>query len=167
MIRPWKFAPLMLLATLAVPAQADAPRNAYERAAVDAVQAHVNVYRKWDLDAFVETFAADATVMVDGKVANGHEAIRRFYSANFEGNPHTIQILESGVRKGLVYLTVSYTFEDGYERCCSYGEYFVKDGKVAYLNVTMSNRAKRVRRAETPEPSEAAEGAQEETRRDP
>ena len=80
---------------------------------------------------------------VDGVAANGHEEIRNFYTANFDAEPHSIKILESGVRKGLVYLTISYIFEDGYERCCSYSEYFVKDGKIDYLKVKMTNRAYR------------------------
>ncbi|MEM7689751.1 MAG: nuclear transport factor 2 family protein [Pseudomonadota bacterium] len=130
----------MTLASLAVPASAGAPRNSYEQAAVEAVQAHVNAYRTWDLDAFMATFAEDATLMLDGNTATGHAEIRRLYAPNFEDIPHSVKILESGVRKGLVNLTISYVFEDGYERCCSYSEYFVEDGKIAYLKVKMTNR---------------------------
>ena len=133
----------LLDAILAVPASAEAPRNPYEESLVQAVQSHVDTYRSWNLDAFVGTFAEDATVLVDGQSATGHAEIRRLYAANFADSPHTVKILESGLRKGLVYLTISYLFEDGYERCCSYSEYFVKDGKIAYLKVTMTNRAYR------------------------
>ena len=138
----------LVAAVLAVPASANAPRNAYEESLVQAVQNHVDTYRTWNLDAFVGTFAEDATVLVDGQSATGHEEIRRFYAANFADNPHTVQIIESGLRKGLVYLTISYLFEDGYERCCSYSEYFVKDDKIAYLKVTMTNRKYRTTRRE-------------------
>lgn len=138
----------VLAAPTSAPASANAPRNAYEEGLVRAVQSHVDTYRSWDLDAFVGTFAEDATVLVDGQAANGHEEIRRFYAANFADTPHTIKILESGLSKGLVYLTTSYLFEDGYERCCSYSEYFVKDGKIAYLKVTMTNRKYRTTRRE-------------------
>lgn len=144
----WKRLVILAAATLAVPANAGAPRNYYEQTLVEAVQTHVDVYRSWDLDAFVETFAPDATVMIDGKAANGHAEIRQSYASTFEDDPHTVQILESGVRKGLVYLTMSFTFEDGKERCCSYIEYYVKDGKIAYLKAKMSNRPKVVRRAD-------------------
>ena len=147
----WKTLLILAAASLAVPAQAGPPRNDYERAAVAAVQSHVNVHRSWDLDAFVETFTEDAIVQVDGEMAKGHDAIRRFYASNFEGEPHTIEILESGLRRGMVYLTISYTFEDGYQRCCSFGQYYVKDGKISYLRVSMTNRAKLVRRPEAPE----------------
>ena len=142
-MKRWKIWGILAATTLAVPASANAPRNYYEQTLVEAVQTHVDVYRSWDLDAFVDTFTEDATVMVDGVAANGHGEIRKFYAANFEAEPHSIKIIESGIRKGLVYLTISYTFEDGYERCCSYSEYFVKDGKIDYLKVKMTNRAYR------------------------
>lgn len=137
-------------ALAATPAMAGPPRNAYEQGALDTVQAHVNVYRAWDLDAFVATFAHDAVVMLDGRTATGHAEIRALYASNFASAPHTIQIIESGMRKGMVYLTISYAFEDGYERCCSYAEYFVKEGHIAFLTVTMSNRQKRVVRQQKP-----------------
>jgi len=135
-------------AAIAAPAAADAPRNAYEQAAVDAVQAHINVYRDWDLDAFVQTFTDDAMVMVDGEAFDGHAKIRDYYASAFADDPHTVRVIESGVRKGLVYITTTDTFEDGKERCCTYAQYFVKDGKIAYLDVKISGRSQLVRRAE-------------------
>ena len=143
-----------LLGSAAAPAHAAPPRTVYEKRMITAVQNHVDVYRAWDLEAFVDTFAEDAQIMVDGRSAKGRAQIREFYRSNFEDVPHTIQIIESGVNKGMVYLTVAYRFEDGYERCCSYGEYYVKNGKIAFLNVTMTNRRYRLRdpeaEAETP-----------------
>lgn len=138
-----------LLGAATLPAHAAPPRTVYEKRLVAAVQNHVDVYRSWDLEAFVDTFAEDAQIMVDGRSARGRAQIREFYRSNFEDVPHTIQIVESGIDKGLVYLTVAYRFEDGYERCCSYGEYYVKDGKIAFLSVTMTNRRYRLRKPET------------------
>ncbi|MEM6585721.1 MAG: nuclear transport factor 2 family protein [Pseudomonadota bacterium] len=148
-----RWTPILGLAAalLATPAQAGPPRNAYEDGLVAAVQNHIDVYRSWDLDAFVETFSEDAVITVDGDGATGRDEIRAFYRSNFADEPHTIRILESGVRKGLVYLTMSYTFKDGLERCCSYANYFVKDGKIAYLDVKMSGRQKLVVRAKPKE----------------
>jgi hypothetical protein len=144
-------AALALLVSIApVAINAAPPRNAYEQDLVLAVQGHVDAYRAWDLEAFVDTFAEDATVMIEGKGATGHEAIRRLYADHFAGAPHTITVLESGVRRGLVYLTLSYTFEDGRERCCAYAEYYAKDGKIVYLSSKMSNRARQVRRTDAP-----------------
>lgn len=147
-MKRWKTWMILAAATLAAPANANAQRNYYEQTLIEAVQTHVDVYRSWDLDAFVATFEEDATVMIDGEAANGHAEIRQFYQSTFEDDPHSVQILDAGVRKGLVYLTMSFTFEDGLERCCSYVEYYVKDGKIAYLKAKMSNRTKVVRRAE-------------------
>ncbi len=130
----------------AIPASAAPPRNAYENGLVAAVQVHVDAYRAWDLDAFVDTFAEDATVMLDGKAATGRAAIRDLYAAQFAGEPHTITVLESGVRRGLVHLTLSYAFEDGRERCCAYAEYYAKEGKIAYFKLTMTNRKYRTTR---------------------
>ncbi len=136
-----KFWPLLAaMATLTVPAHANAPRNDYERSLVQAVQSHVDTYRSWDLDAFVDTFTKDAIVMVDGDTATGHAEIRDFYRSNFADTAHSVKIIESGMRKGMVYLTISYTFADGMERCCSYSEYYVEDGKISYLKVRMTNR---------------------------
>lgn len=143
----WKWTLALASAAVAAPVAADAPRNGYEQAAVEAVQAHIDMYRTWDLDAFVSTFTEDAVVMVDGKVVEGKPDIRAYYASAFADDPHKVQVIESGLKKGLVYITMSYTFKDGYERCCTYANYFVKDGKVAYLDVTMSNRSKIVRRA--------------------
>lgn len=147
-MKRWKTWIILAAATLAAPASANAPRTYYEQTLVEAVQTHIDVYRSWDLDAFVDTFQEDAVVMVDGEAAKGHAQIRQFYQSTFDDEPHTVQVLESGVRRGLVHLTMSFTFDDGLERCCSYVEYYVKDGKVAYLKAKMSNRVKAVRRAE-------------------
>lgn len=142
------FALVVSVASLAASPSAAAPRNIYEQDLVKAVQNHVDIYRSWDLDAFVDTFAVDAVVMLDGQTATGHAEIRSLYASNFADIPHSIKILESGLRRGMVYMTASYIFEDGYERCCSYSQYFVKDGKITLLKVTMTNRTYRTSKSE-------------------
>ncbi|MEL6707475.1 MAG: nuclear transport factor 2 family protein [Pseudomonadota bacterium] len=151
----WKWMLVLTTAAFAAPAAAGPPRNFYEEAAVQAVQAHIDMYRAWDLDAFVSTFTEDAIVMVDGKAVEGKSDIRAYYASAFADDPHKVQVIESGLKRGLVYITMSYTFKDGYERCCTYANYFVKDGKIAFLEVKMSNRSKRVRRADTEAKSES------------
>lgn len=129
------------LAALCISPATAQPRNAYEQEAAAAVQRHVDAYRSWDLDRFVDTFAVDATVQVDGKSAKGHSQIRAFYARNFADPPHTIRILESGIRRGMVFMTVAYTFADGSNRCCSYSEYFVQNGKIMFLTVRMESHS--------------------------
>ncbi|MFL0357043.1 nuclear transport factor 2 family protein [Erythrobacter sp. GH1-10] len=122
----------MLFATPAVFAQQDDAQAAKAR----AVQEHVDAYRSGDLDRFVSTFTADATVVANGIVASGRQEIRALYSYNFVPGAPRVEIVESGMNGDRVYITVSYVFEDGGERCCSYSEYTVKGGKIARLETS-------------------------------
>ncbi len=100
------------------------------------VQAHVNAYRSGNLDAFVATFSKDARVEANGMVAVGHSQIRALYALNFKPNAPKIKVMDSGMSGPNVYITVSYVFTDGSERCCSYSEYTVKNGKITDLIAT-------------------------------
>ncbi|MEL6877070.1 MAG: nuclear transport factor 2 family protein [Pseudomonadota bacterium] len=97
------------------------------------VQAHVNAYRSGSLDAFVATFAKDATVTANGLTATGHAEIRKLYSLNFKPGAPKIKIVESGLSGPNVYINAAYVFKDGREMCCSYSEYTIKNGKITYL----------------------------------
>lgn len=101
------------------------------------VQAHVDAYRSGDLDRFVATFSSDATVDAGGMIAKGHAEIREFYATNFADDDfrHTLRVVDSGMSEGRVYLSAAYTFSDGVERCCSYSEYEISDGKITHLSV--------------------------------
>lgn len=97
------------------------------------VQAHVNAYRTGNLDAFVATFAKDARVEANGMVAVGHAQIRAFYALNFKKGAPKLTVVDSGMSGPNVYITISYTFTDGREVCCSYSEYTIEDGKITQL----------------------------------
>ncbi len=112
---------------------ADSAEMAEMRARVAAVQAHVDAYRSGNLDRFVATFTPDAEVHANGMVAVGREQIRALYAANFAPGAPSIRIDDSGVNGQFVYLSVGYIFADGQEMCCSYSEYEVSGGKIAYL----------------------------------
>lgn len=100
------------------------------------VQRHVDAYRSGDLDRFVATFAHNATVNVNGVEVTGHSRIHAMYREKVKEGAPSIRIAESGIDNGVVYLTVSYVFEDGREECCSYSEYTVVDGKIVYLQTS-------------------------------
>ncbi len=97
------------------------------------VQRHVDAYRAGDLDRFVATFAHDATVVVNGEEITGHSRIHAFYRSSFADGPNTIRIAESEIRDGRIYLTIAYDLGDGVERCCSFHEFIVADGKIVWL----------------------------------
>ncbi len=96
------------------------------------VQRNVDAYRAGDLERFVSTFAHDATVVVNGEEIQGHSRIHAFYRSSFADGPNTIRITESEMREGRILLTIAYDFGDGVERCCSYHEYVVVDGKIVW-----------------------------------
>lgn len=101
--------------------------------ASEVVQVHVDAYRSGHLERFVRTFSPDAVVVANGMVARGRYEIREIYRLNFAPGAPGIRIVESGADGDTVYLTVAYTFADGGERCCSYAEYTVKNGKIVHL----------------------------------
>lgn len=101
--------------------------------AVQAVQAHVDAYRTGNLERFLTTFAPDAVVVANGVVATGRNEIRELYRMNFIPGAPSIRIVESGKEGETVYLTIAYTFADGGERCCSYSQYTVRNGRIVYL----------------------------------
>lgn len=96
------------------------------------VQRHVDAYRAGDLERFVATFAPDATVIVNGEEIRGHSRIYAFYRSAFADGANTIRITESDMRGDRIFLTVAYDFGDGAERCCSYHEFLVIDGKIVW-----------------------------------
>ncbi|MDJ0642648.1 MAG: nuclear transport factor 2 family protein [Erythrobacter sp.] len=96
------------------------------------VQRHVDAYRAGDLERFVATFAPDATVIVNGEEIKGHSRIHAFYRSSFEAGPNTIRITESSMEQDRIFLTIAYDFGDGTERCCSYHEFLVVDGKIVW-----------------------------------
>ena len=105
-----------------------------DEAKARAVQAHVDAYRSGNLDRFVATFTPDATVVANGIVANGRDQIAALYTLNFAPGAPRIRVVDSGITGERVFLSISYTFPGGGERCCSYSEYVVKNGKIAYLS---------------------------------
>lgn len=105
-----------------------------DAASVRAVQAHIDAYRSGNLDQFVATFAPDAVVTANGMTAVGRAEIKQMYALNFGPGAPGIRIDDSGMRGSNVYLSVAYTLTDGSEVCCSYSEYQVVGGKIAYLS---------------------------------
>lgn len=118
-------------ALMGAPAAAQDSDPVAEASAV--VQNHVDAYRSGNIDRFVATFAKDATVVANGISMTGHKDIKAFYALNFGKDAPEIQIVESGVVDGRIYMAVAYIFADGNELCCSYSEYTVEDGKITYL----------------------------------
>jgi len=123
----------MLLMAGPVMAPAPTAANTDDAAAASAVQRHVDAYESGSLDAFVATFTPDATVVGNGMIAKGRTQIRALYAANFVPDAPTIRITESGMNGEKVYLRVAYDLDDGSSVCCSYSEYTVRNGKIAYL----------------------------------
>ncbi len=123
-------APLLLaaLASLAV-----APSAFAQASPQTVVQRNVDAYRSGDLDRFVSTFAHDATVVFNGVEVNGQAQIHNIYRLNFEAGAPDIRIEESSMDGNRIFLRIAYVFADGSVACCSFSEYTIVDGKIAYL----------------------------------
>ena len=109
--------------------------NSKAQAAAGTVQVHVNAYRSRNLTQFVNTFAPNAVVTMNGvTLANGRQEIRELYRLNFTDAGPQIRVDRSGMNGDNVYLSVAYTFADGTEICCSYSEYQIVGGQITRLD---------------------------------
>nr|WP_298926761.1 nuclear transport factor 2 family protein [uncultured Erythrobacter sp.] len=109
--------------------------NSKTQAAAGTVQAHINAYRSRNLTQFVNTFAPNAVVTMNGvTLANGRQEIRELYRLNFTDAAPQIRVDRSGMNGDNVYLSVAYAFADGTETCCSYSEYQIVGGQITRLD---------------------------------
>lgn len=127
---------LALASAIAVPVSAET--NKTDQATVTAVQRHIDAYRSGSMDRFMSTFAPDAIMSINGNEVKGRERIRSYYALNFDPNfAHTLRVVDSTIVEGWVILTTAFTFEGAGEKCCFESQYQVKNGKIAFVAMSM------------------------------
>lgn len=124
-----------LIVALAASITPLAPANA-QKAEAEVVQRHVDAYRARNMNAFLETFAADAVLVYGGMTFQGRSEIRQAYSLNFVPDAPKMEVLSSGADGGVVWIETTYRFPNGEEICCGYSEYTIERGKITMLVVS-------------------------------
>lgn len=102
----------------------------------DIVRQHNEAYTQGDFDRFLETFADDAVVVVEGYEYRGRDAIADSYAANFgPGAPQPIIERQGRASGGGIVQRESYVYDDGTEICCTVTAIWVEDGQIARILV--------------------------------
>lgn len=102
----------------------------------DVVRVHNEAYTQGDFDRFIETFADDAVVVVEGHEYRGRDQIAASYAPNFgPGAPQAIIQRAGRASGGGIVQRESYRYEDGTELCCTVTAIWVEDGQIARILV--------------------------------
>lgn len=113
---------------------AAAPLGAQQ--ARDVVSEHNAAYSAGDFDAFMDTFADDAVVVVEGYEFRGRDAIAQSYAPNFGPGAPQARIRRQGrASGGGVVQRESYVYEDGTEVCCTVTAIWVEQGEIVRVLV--------------------------------
>lgn len=127
----WAFAST---ACVALAATATVPVGA--RDASDVISEHNAAYNSGDFETFINTFAEDAVVVVEGYEYHGREQIAESYAPNFgPGAPRASVTRMGRASGGGVVQRESYVYEDGTEVCCTVTAIYVEDGQITRILV--------------------------------
>lgn len=127
----WAFAStvcVVLAATAAVPVGAQDAR--------DVISEHNAAYNSGDFDTFINTFAEDAVVVVEGYEYRGRDQIAQSYAPNFGPGAPRANVERMGrASGGGVVQRESYVYADGTEVCCTVTAIYVEDGQITRILV--------------------------------
>lgn len=102
----------------------------------DVLRVHNEAYTQGDFDRFIETFAADAVLVVEGYEYRGRDEIAASYAPSFgPGAPQAIIERQGRASGGGIVQRESYVYEDGTEVCCTVTAIWVEDGQIARVLV--------------------------------
>ncbi|MCB2066725.1 MAG: nuclear transport factor 2 family protein [Erythrobacter sp.] len=102
----------------------------------DVVSEHNAAYSAGDFDAFMQTFADDAVVVVEGYEFRGRAAIAQSYAPNFGPGAPQARIQRAGrATGGGVVQRESYVYADGTEVCCTVTAIWVEGGEIVRVMV--------------------------------
>lgn len=102
----------------------------------DIVRQHNDAYTQGDFDRFIETFAEDAVVVVEGYEYRGRDEIAQSYAASFgPGAPQAFIERQGRASGGGIVQRESYRYDDGTEVCCTVTAIWVEDGQIARVLV--------------------------------
>ena len=102
----------------------------------EVVRQHNMAYTQGDFDRFIETFADDAVVVVEGHEYRGIEAIASSYAPNFgPGAPRAVIERQGRASGGGIVQRESYVFPDGTEICCTVTAIYVENGRISRILV--------------------------------
>lgn len=107
----------------------------------DVLSEHNQAYHAGDFDAFMQTFAEDAVVIVEGYEFRGREAIAANYAPNFGPDAPQTRVQRMGrASGGGVVQRESYVYADGTEVCCTVSAIWVEGGEITRILVDTGSR---------------------------
>lgn len=120
------------LAAVAMPLSA----QPYNEDAQSVVEQHNTAYSSGDFETFLDTFAQDAVVVVEGHEYRGRDAIAASYAPNFgPGAPRAVIERQGRASGGGIVQRESYVFDDGTKVCCTVTAIWVEDGRISRILV--------------------------------
>ncbi len=108
----------------------------YGASSQDVVRVYNEAYTQGDFDRFIETFAEDAVVVVEGYEYRGRDQIAASYASNFGPDaPQAIIERQGRASGGGIVQRESYVYNDGTQVCCTVTAIWVEDGRISRMLV--------------------------------